>query len=86
MVEAKIKVKVKLFAIYQEVFNTPELDLVLPNRTNVGRVLQLLIEQKPQLAKWQDITRFGVNLQFVEADTLLRDGDEIVFIPPVSGG
>ena len=86
MIETKIKVKVKLFAIYQEVFNTPELDLVLPDRTNVGCVLQLLIEQKPQLSKWQYLTRFGVNLQFVEAGTLLRDGDEIVFIPPVSGG
>jgi molybdopterin converting factor small subunit len=25
-------------------------------------------------------------LHFVEAETLLQNGDEIVFIPPVSGG
>lgn len=86
MSESNIKVKVKLFAVYQEVFDTSELDLFFPEETNVSSVLQSLIEQEPQLAKWQDVTRFGVNLQFVEADTILKDGDELVLIPPVSGG
>lgn len=81
-----IKIKVKLFAIYQEAFETSELDLVLSNKQSVGNVLESLIEQKPYLEKWREVTRFGVNLQFVEADTLLQDGDEIVLIPPVSGG
>lgn len=86
MSESDIKVKVKLFAIYQEVFNAPELDLVLPVQTTVNNVLESLIEQKPQLAKWQEVTRFGVNLKFVESNTILQDGDEVVLIPPVSGG
>ncbi len=81
-----IKIKVKLFAIYQEAFETSELDLMMSTKTTVGDVLQSLIEEKPYLAKWQDVTRFGVNLQFVESDTILQDGDEIVLIPPVSGG
>ena len=86
MSESKIKIKVKLFAVYQEVFDSPELDLLFPEETKVSSVLQHLIEQKPQLAQWQEVTRFGINLEFVEADTLLKDGDEVVFIPPVSGG
>jgi sulfur-carrier protein len=86
MVEAKIQVKVKLFAVYQEVFGTPELNLALLPETTVAQVLASLIEQQPQLAKWQDVTRFGVNLQFVESATVLQEGDEVVLIPPVSGG
>lgn len=82
----EIKVKVKLFAIYQEVFNTSELDLVFAQGVTVGNVLELLIEQKPQLEKWRQVTRFGVNLQFVKSDTLIQDMDEVVLIPPVSGG
>ena len=82
----QITVKVKLFAIYQEAFQTSELDLVLPTAISVGEVLQSLIEQQPNLARWQEITRFGVNLQFVAPDTILQDGDEVVLIPPVSGG
>lgn len=82
----KIQIKVKLFAVYQEVFGTPELDLDLLPEATVGEVLESLIEQQPQIEQWRNITRFGVNLQFVEANTTLHDGDEVVFIPPVSGG
>ena len=84
--EQNIKIKVKLFAIYQEAFETPELNLVFPPQTTVGQILESLIQQKPYLAKWRDVTRFGVNLQFVASDTVLHNGDEIVLIPPVSGG
>ena len=82
----KIEVKVKLFAIYQEAFNKSELDLKLAPETTVGAVLQSLLEQKPNLSQWQEVTRFGVNLQFVDPNTVLQDGDEVVLIPPVSGG
>ena len=82
----KIEVKVKLFAIYQEAFGKPELDLKLAPETTVGALLQSLLKQKPNLAQWQDVTRFGVNLQFVDANTVLQDQDELVLIPPVSGG
>ena len=86
MSERNIKITVKLFAIYQEAFETPELNLVLPEQTKVGDVLESLIKQKPYLSQWQSVTRFGVNLQFVTADTVLNDRDEVVLIPPVSGG
>jgi molybdopterin converting factor subunit 1 len=33
-----------------------------------------------------DRVRAAVNDAFVDAATLLRDGDRIVFIPPVAGG
>ncbi|MEM6614857.1 MAG: MoaD/ThiS family protein [Cyanobacteria bacterium P01_C01_bin.72] len=84
--ESKIQVTVKLFAIYQEVLDTSELELALSSGTTVGEVLALLIEQQPQLSKWQEVTRFGVNLQFVDSTTALQNGDELVLIPPVSGG
>ncbi len=86
MTESFIKVKVKLFAIYQEAFDIPELILALPKQSTVNNILDSLIEQKPQLEQWRKITRFGVNLKFVEADTIVKDGDEVVLIPPVSGG
>jgi molybdopterin synthase sulfur carrier subunit len=86
MSEPQITVTVKLFAAYQEACGIPELSLELPAGTTVIAVRDRLIAQYPQLAQWRDITRFGINLEFVEPDTLLQDGDEIVLIPPVSGG
>lgn len=82
-----ITVTVKLFAAYQEAYGVPELILEFPSsETSVAAVCDRLIEKHPELAQWRNLTRFGVNLQFVEPDTLLQDGDEVVLIPPVSGG
>jgi molybdopterin converting factor subunit 1 len=34
----------------------------------------------------RDLVRVAVNDEFAEWDVALRDGDELVFIPPVAGG
>ncbi len=81
-----IQVSIKLFAVYQEVIGESEITQNLPAGTSAGDVLQGLIERYPQLEKWRSVTRLGLNLDFVEFDRLLQDGDELVFIPPVSGG
>lgn len=86
MSEPSITVTVKLFAAYQEAYGMSELMLELPSGTTVAAVLDHLINQHPELEQWRNLTRFGVNLQFVEPDTILQDGDEVVLIPPVSGG
>lgn len=82
----KITVRVKLFAIYQEVYQTSQLNLEFPAHTSVTEVLNCIIAPYPQLERWRDVTRFGVNLQFVSGEKILKNGDEIVLIPPVSGG
>lgn len=79
-------VTLKLFAIYQEIYGVPELTLNLPPQTSIQSVLEQMIADHPSLKPWQAVTRFGVNYQFVEGDTLLQEGDELVLIPPVSGG
>ncbi|ARV57332.1 molybdopterin synthase sulfur carrier subunit [Nostocales cyanobacterium HT-58-2] len=79
-------VTVKLFAAYQEAYGVPELVLEFSQNTPVAAVRDRLIKEHPELAPLRDITRFGVNLQFVQPDTILQDGDEVVLIPPVSGG
>ncbi len=86
MSKSIITVTVKLFAAYQEAFRVSELVLEFPNSMPVKAVCDRLIAEHPELSQWRDITRFGINLIFVEPDTLLQDGDEVVLIPPVSGG
>ena len=86
MSKSPITVTIKLFAAYQEAYGVSELVREFPPNTSAGAVLESAIAEHPELQKWRDITRFGINLQFVEPDTLLQDGDEVVLIPPVSGG
>jgi sulfur-carrier protein len=70
-----IQVSIKLFAVYQEIIGKPEITQQLPVGTSAGDVLQGLIDKYPQLDQWRSITRLGVNLDFVEADRPLQDGD-----------
>lgn len=86
MSEPRITVTVKLFAAYQEAFSVSELSLQFPPQTPVIVVLNQLIQERPELEQWRNLTQFGINLQFVEPDALLQEGDEVVLIPPVSGG
>jgi molybdopterin synthase sulfur carrier subunit len=86
MNQGNINVKLKLFAAYQEAYGCSEIQLKLPEKTTVVDILEQAIALYPELEKWRSLTRFGVNLQFVDANTYLKDGDEVVLIPPVSGG
>ena len=81
-----ITITVKLFAAYQEAYGVPELIMQVLEGTTVAEVRDRLIAEHPELAQWRDLTRFGVNLQFVEANAVLQPRDEVVLIPPVSGG
>lgn len=83
----EITIKIKLFALYQETYKTPELTVKIPENTTIQELFnKIIIQEKPELKNWQNLTRFAVNLQFVEPDFILQDQDEVAFIPPVSGG
>jgi sulfur-carrier protein len=84
--DREITITIKLFAVYQEAFDAPEISYQFPPNTPVKAVLDRLTLDRPQLARWHDITRFGINLEFVDPDTIMLDRDEVVLIPPVSGG
>ena len=81
-----VTVTVKLFAAYQEAYGQPEIKLTFPAGTAVEAVCDRILTDHPELEQWRPLTRFGINLQFVEPGTPLQDGDEVVLIPPVSGG
>lgn len=86
MSEKTINITVKLFAIYQEIYNQPELTLTVAENTTVTDIFHMMLTEHPELSSWQEITRFAINMEFVPADTHLKNGDELVLIPPVSGG
>ncbi|NJN73882.1 MAG: MoaD/ThiS family protein [Limnothrix sp. RL_2_0] len=83
---SEISVTVKLFAIYQETYQAEQLTWQMPTGAIANDVLERIFSEHPHLANWRDVTRLGVNLEFVEPDTPLKSGDEVVLIPPVSGG
>ncbi len=86
MSQSFMTITIKLFAVYEEVYGVSELIKQVPIETTVKDILDILIQEHTELEQWRDVTRFGVNFQFVDGTTILKEGDELVFIPPVSGG
>ena len=79
-------ITVKLFAAYQEAYDKPEVILEVASGMTVAEVGDRIRSPFPELQSLAAVTRYGVNLGFVDSDTLVQDGDEVVLIPPVSGG
>jgi molybdopterin synthase catalytic subunit len=76
----------KLFATLRERANAAELVREFPDGTTVGEIWKHLVGEFPALGGHHDSVGFAVNQEYVEGDFKPRKGDEIAFIPPVSGG
>jgi molybdopterin converting factor subunit 1 len=82
--EDSLRVRVRLFASYREAAGTGRLETDLPQGARVADLLARLQPRLPTLAAARGLV--AVNLAYVDPNTILRDGDEVALIPPVSGG
>jgi len=81
-----LRVRVRLFAIQRELAGAKEIPLELPPGTTIEDAWAAVVARHPVLAPGRPSLRFARNGDYAEATTPLADGDEVAFIPPVSGG
>ncbi len=81
-----MKITVKLFARMRELAGTNTLSCDVLDGTNIADLINTLQTDYPQLADVVPRTITSVNREFADLDTLLSEGDEVAFFPPVSGG
>lgn len=60
--------------------------MALPDAASVATLRALLCEVQPAVARLEGRLRVAVNREFAEDARVLCDGDEVAFLPPVSGG
>ncbi|MEO6594605.1 MAG: molybdopterin converting factor subunit 1 [Planctomycetota bacterium] len=84
MPEPVLRITVRCFAAVREALGTEQLLLEVPVGTTVEGLRQQLAEKTPVLARLP--LAFAVNRDYARAESVLRDGDEVAFIPPISGG
>jgi MoaE-MoaD fusion protein len=82
----RLRVRVRLFAIQRELAGAREVALELPHGSTVEDAWSAVVERHPVLAPGRPSVRFARNGDYADAITPVADGDEIAFIPPVSGG
>ena len=81
-----MNVKVKFFAILRERAGVAELVKEVRSGSTVNDLWASLQQDYPKLAVPGLRLLYAVNQEYVTPDRVLREQDEIVFIPPVSGG
>jgi sulfur-carrier protein len=81
-----VRIRVRFFASLREAAGRSELDLELPTGTTAEEAWQALVAQHPALAPRRRSLAAAINRRYVPFEAALTDGDELVFVPPVSGG
>ena len=81
-----MRVNVRLFAGIREAVGRPEVELEVADGATAEDVWRRLAADHPSLAPRRPSLTAAVNRRYSAFDSVLRDGDEVVFVPPVSGG
>lgn len=75
-------IKVRYFAGLKEQVGRPEDELVFSDLLTVREVWRAVNTNKPLPGN----LLAAVNMEYVELDSIVQDGDEVAFFPPVTGG
>ena len=75
-------ITVKFFASLREQVGTSEAQVDAAGIRSVQDVWQRATDNQDRASN----ILMAVNLEYVQADSVVKDGDEVAFFPPVSGG
>jgi molybdopterin synthase sulfur carrier subunit len=81
-----IQIRMRYFASLREIVGVQEEMLSVMEGASVAEVRALLLDRYPRLESALARAVCAVNHQYVAPETMLNEGDEVVFIPPVGGG
>ena len=79
-------VTVRLFARLRELAGKAEIKVELPDGSTAGEAWTLLTTRHPGMDAYSSSISCAVNEDYARMSAPLRDGDEVAFLPPVSGG
>ncbi len=81
-----MQIRIRYFAQMREELGCGEETRQVDDGTTVGAVFDAVVAEQSRLVGMKPATMLMVNQEYVAADHPLADGDEVAFIPPVSGG
>ena len=81
-----MRVKVRVFARLRELAGRSDWECDVPANASIGDVWRVAARDHQALAPFGDVVSFALNASFASRQTRVEDGDEVAFLPPVSGG
>lgn len=81
-----MRIELLHFASFREAVGRDREARELAEGTRVRELWAALAEEVALFRRYPSAPPAAVNLEYVPADTVLQDGDEVAFLPPVAGG
>ena len=81
-----MRVTVRLFARLRDLAGSGELVRDIAPPATVESVWRSLVAEMPDLGVYERTMSVAVNADYAKMSAKVNDGDEVAFLPPVSGG
>ena len=81
-----MNVQVQFFSRLRDLAGVSEMELEVPEATQVAQLLDILYSRTPALRDWDKSILVAAGVEFVGRDYVIQPGDKISIMPPVQGG
>jgi molybdopterin converting factor subunit 1 len=81
-----MRVTIRLFARLRDIAGAGELARDVPQGATVIALWRALVAEFPSMAAYEQSMSVAVNADFARMSASIAEGDEVAFLPPVSGG
>jgi molybdopterin converting factor subunit 1 len=81
-----MRVRLLYFGVLKDVMGRGQAEMELTEGTSVAGLLVLLRGSGEAAGSVWDSIAVAVNQEYAQAADVLKDGDEVALLPPVSGG
>src|SRR5215471_20732502 len=81
-----MRARVLFFGLLRDLVGCAAENIEVPEGAHLGSVVEHYAALQPRLREFAPSIVAARNQEFADLSTSLRDGDEIAFLPPVSGG
>ena len=81
-----MKVRLRLFALARDLLGASSIEVEVPVGATVADLRHIMAELSTSLAPIAKSSMYAVGIEYARDDFILKEGDEVACIPPVSGG
>ena len=81
-----MRVTVRVFARLRDIVGAAEIVRDAEPGATIGGIWRELASDYPELGRYDRSISAAINAEYAKMDRVIGEGDEVAFLPPVSGG